>query len=772
MARLLITLSRIIFSVLLASSLCLIPALLRIRAADIPVPPSEHPRVFLRAGDVSGLRLKRETDLLRPVWEKLVAFARSDNVTTGSIRCNAMLYLLDGDRSAGIKAVEDLNQMLVSFHSENTRAIGDVLTAGAIVYDWCYDLVADERKHDFIRHFETMAARMEVGYPPVKQGVITGHGAESQVLRDQLACGLAIYDQKPEMYQQAAGRIVRQHKPALEFVYRAHMAHAGDSYGSYRFQWDLNAAFIFRRMGAGDLLSADQGQVPYHWLYVRRPDGSYLRAGDTFEDEQHSDQYWEHYEPNCLVAAYYQDEYIQGEFLRQYAGADGPGSKAAGRDPVFEILFVDSNLKGSSVADLPLSRYFGASGASDDSPLSTMVARTGWTEGIDLTSADVVADMRINTYQYNGHHHLDSGAFQIYYKGALAIDSGIYRIYETDHHMNYSRRTIAHNCVLVHDPAEQFQYHESTNPTLFRGQRVQIENDGGQTWPNSGYEPYDLDQLQDSAKGYKRAVVLGHEIGPDSLRPEFTYLKGDLKAAYSDKVEEYTRSFVFLNLKNREHPAALIVYDHVVSSDPSFKKAWLLHSIEEPLVEGHQSTIRRTGSTAFGKYNGQLVNSTLLPARATVEKVGGPGREFFVFGKNHPLGEWDVLTLTESAEPGAWRIEVSPAAPSAADSFLNVMQVMDNGTLPFRVVPFDSPLMTGASIGGRVVLLGKSGDRISHPVSFQVNGRGEMQFAVTDLAAGIWAVSGKNRQLVRVTEEGGVAFFTGSAGKYTISRPR
>ena len=43
-----------------------------------------------------------------------------------------------------------------------------------------------------------------------------------------------------------------------------------------------------------------------------------------------------------------------------------------------------------------------------------MVARTGW--GDDA----VIAEMKINEYNFVNHQHLDAGAFQIYYRGALA----------------------------------------------------------------------------------------------------------------------------------------------------------------------------------------------------------------------------------------------------------------------------------------------------------------------------------------------------------------
>ena len=55
------------------------------------------------------------------------------------------------------------------------------------------------------------------------------------------------------------------------------------------------------------------------------------------------------------------------------------------------------------------------------------------------------------------HQHLDQNQITIYHQGYLAIDSGAdYTDSESPHYLNYYRRTVAHNTVLVYDPAEKF----------------------------------------------------------------------------------------------------------------------------------------------------------------------------------------------------------------------------------------------------------------------------------------------------------------------------
>ena len=73
---------------------------------------------------------------------------------------------------------------------------------------------------------------------------------------------------------------------------------------------------------------------------------------------------------------------------------------------------------------------------------------------------------------------------------------------------------------------------------------------------------------------------------------------------------------------------------------------------------------------------------TLLPEadNARIAKVGGPGKEFWVFGKNYP-NEMNP----PDPEKGGWRIEVSPVRPSASDRFLNVRHSNHGITARIRI---------------------------------------------------------------------------------------
>nr|HPM84878.1 hypothetical protein [Candidatus Anammoximicrobium sp.] len=57
--------------------------------------------------------------------------------------------------------------------------------------------------------------------------------------------------------------------------------------------------------------------------------------------------------------------------------------------------------------------------------------------------------------------------------------------------------------------------------------------------------------------------------------------------------------------------------------------------------------------------------------------VGGPGKEYWVFGTNYANDIEPRQLARSSLEPGEWRIELSPIGASSEDLFLTVMQVSE-----------------------------------------------------------------------------------------------
>jgi heparin/heparan-sulfate lyase len=737
-----------------------------INGVEIPVPPKEHPRLYLRAHDVPELKNRLENSELQDVWSTLLEmqedwkpeeipeekgwrFYVQQKGLTVRAELNALRYLVTKDKALGRKAVTSVIDTLETASWPHTgdisRAVGRMMVTGAIVYDWCYDVMKEEEKQRYVKALVRLAGMMECGYPPVKQNSVTGHSSEWMIMRDMLSAGIAIYDEFPEMYNLAAARFFKEHLPVRNWFYPAHNYHQGTSYFNVRFASDLFPLWIFDRMGAGNIYHPSQQFVLYDIIYRRRPDGQILPSGDV-NYSRDSEKYYSL--PMMLAASYYKDEYLNYEFHKD--------TEIDSRSILYDLLWRDTELGTKKPDDLPLTKYSG-------SPFGWMIARTGWGEN------SVIAEMRVNEYNFLNHMHHDAGAFQIYYKGPLAIDAGSYKGssggYNSPHNKNFFKRTIAHNSLLVYDPDEKF--HAIGYGGADKSKYVQ--NDGGQRLPGNGWNaPQNLDSML--SQDYETGKILAHGFGPDFQAPDYSYLKGDITKAYTQKVKEAKRSFVFLNLKEEKIPAALIVFDKVVSSNPEFQKYWLLHSIEEPEIKGNQITIKRTknGDT------GMLVNTTLLPASENrdVVPVGGEGKEFWVFGTNYKN---DPVPGTDQAnERGAWRVEILPKTSAKEDYFLNVMQVTETGQKKLHEVKaISGEKIVGAQLSDRVVTFSKNAETIDRPFDLKVTGKGTFKFMVTDLDAGTWQVH-KNGEVylpaIPVNPGDGILYFEGEQGEYQFFR--
>ena len=728
----------------------------------LPVPPAEHPRLFFRKANLNEIKMKTDHPLLQYSWNKVNQNARYpidgklkqgvvdnfDQQVIDAIEARAFLYALNGDSKMGNEAVDfifNLHNTLIIDHQSisDYRVIGRVILATAVVYDWCYELILPEEKQSLIAIMESLAADMEVEWPFLVQSSVVGHGTGPQVYRDILSVGIASYDENPEIYLRAAGRIFAELIPVQNYRYQSGHHDQGSSYGPVRFQYEMYATHMFDRMGYHDLKRQLQGEIPYYWIYSRRPDGGLLREGDDSEEALRRFLVYWPIPDLAYTASFYQDPLLMGEAIRQ---------GQIGNDPLYDLLLIDPTvISDNHLAGLPLTRYF-------PSPFGGMIARTGWDSDVASTSGTVVAEMRIAERFFGSHQRLDAGNFQIYYQGPLAVNSGIYQgtqgAWGSSHFRNYYIRSIAHNCMLIYDSGEKFTFQGSN-----------VSNDGGQRIPP---DPRNLSSLMTTP--YKYGEVLAHDFGPNALTPEYSYLKGDITPAYTSKVSTHKRAFVFLTLSSPsqgggEIPAVLIVYDYVVSSNASFKKTWLLHCVQEPTFNDNVTTIIRDQKG----YNGKLVNTTLLPlsGNTSLTKVGGIGNEFTVGGVYYPQS---MVNSNNSWDGAIWRVELSPKTASQTDVFLNVMQVTDadnNNLLPVEAI--ETTQMTGVQIGDRIVLFSKNGNLINSTVNLNIEDNKTFKVLITDIEKGNWEIKGP-QLLSTIKNENNLVYFEASKGDYVITK--
>jgi hypothetical protein len=219
-------------------------------------------------------------------------------------------------------------------------------------------------------------------------------------------------------------------------------------------------------------------------------------------------------------------------------------------------------------------------------------------------------------------------------------------------------------------------------------------------------------------------------------------------------MERFTRELAYTPGNN-----VLVVFDRVRTTNPDFKKVWLLHGVSKPLMPansrgtdvGHGGTSYANASTfTYEDGNGRLRVHTLLPRERDLITRGGsdwefwtPGDEFggaWGSGKNWPLDPpaggplpadpylrkmWKTFwgndfekllpSNTRAVVPAAWRVEISPAKPAREDFFLNVLEIGDKGDARApKVELVDGSNLTGALVqGGTVVLFATTDDVVT-----------------------------------------------------------
>ena len=706
------------------------------------VPPASHPRLWVNSESLAAVKANLNKGANRAIWEQVQKVAavpysykvaprtaaEYDPKLQNAAVYKAFVYLMTGNRKLGEEAVKLMHDYLGAVEFGNmldiTREIGLVLYSGAQVYDWCYDLLTPEDRELFRKNLLRLAEDMEIGWPPFGQTIVNGHGNEAQVNRDLLAMSIALYGDYNLPYQYCAYRILEELVPLRNLEYQCNRHNQGVGYGTFRFGCEMHAAWLMYRMSGKRVFDDVINNVGYYWIYALTPAGTMMPDGDGTL----STSFWQSPQTTFLCYAYTGDPILKADFERQ-GGTLG--------DPIMFLLLNDPELKAEkSIDTLPLTHYF-------KGVLASMIARTGW--NIGKNSPDVFVEMKGGGYHFGNHQHADAGAFQIYYRGWLATDLGMYHFYGTPYDFGYNKRSIAHNVMLAYQPDEKF----------LRG----TANDGGQRFNQTC--PTSVQQLL-SNPHFKYGETLAADFGPDAKRPFYSYFKADLAPAYSDKIEYYTRAFCFLNLADAGNPAALITVDRMKTVRSEYRKFWLINSLTEPKITGNEVRIISDRSILPGRLDVRM----LLPRKVKVETAGkGNATKFFGANLKPPVAG--------AAPAQGWRTMFSPAEENSTDVFVSVMQVGEPTVEPLPVELIENHGNCQITLGNRVVVLGTSERPVDRQFTVKLpQDRGDIQVLLTDLMAGIWNfrnADGKINYELFVSADKSTAFLVVPGGEYTVS---
>ncbi len=776
-------------------------------------PNTSHPRLYVNAATLANVKADLADAENIDIYTALLLDARLALQKTGTpttaseLKASltdaenlAFAYLVTGKAKYGYKAVYYILNYIDQIEGSSLNALQaayDASTAINVtgeVYDWCYGLLTAEQRSQIINGICCIVAKdcentggNNYGYPPSGSEIISGHGAERLVMRDWLAFAVAVADEAPDIYNYIAGRVVNEYTKMPNWYYVSNDVHQGTAYGTVARLFPNIAADMMMYSATGERIfseNIDFAEVIMSSIYKMRPDDESLRIGDDYN--QTGSKYGT---GNIAIMAFYAGNYYGNATAKawyEYLGSPIPTTTGE-MSRVMYLLINDPSVTvgDDDLYNLSLIRYNG-------SPAGSMIARSAWgDENAWMTYTN------IEEAGANNHDHKDSGTFQIYYKGILAPNAGQYehngQNYHSNLHISYTKQTISKNGLLIYNPNLVELYGKWTNSG---GQRVESAVDVN--------APYSFEEYRSSDLA-NQATVLGQDgaVNADGSF-KYAYISGDITNSYYEgTVDLVMRSTMTLATGDPDHPMAFIVYDRITSDDASYKKSFVLHTMEEPTFNGgsevsapagedaaftyisgsnsfyYTNVLGPTGAYAQDdlndKYNGKLTTTTLLPENPVYRYIGGDGKRFWVNGVN---GGNSSVTENPTRHPvgeiGWGRVEISPSASQLTDSFLNVMYVGDakdaqgnatsNTLAPSTLVQCDTH--EGAVTFGNVVMFSKTNAPITSAVTFTAEGAGNMTYYVGGLAAGAWTVLVNNAIACEYTvdAESGLLTFAAEAG--------
>ncbi|WGG52701.1 heparinase II/III family protein [Rugamonas sp. DEMB1] len=304
---------------------------------------------------------------------------------------------------------------------------------------------------------------------------------------------------------------------------------------------------------------------------------------------------------------------------------------------------------------------------------------------------------------------MDQNSFSVFRHAPLLVDSGVYDDYNTSHWDNYYRRTIAHNSVVVFNPAEKFTQDGKV-----------LSNDGGQWFkPDVAGKPGQIryPTLAEIQAGKRNALdgVTHFEEGG-----RYAFVTGNASKAYSAKLDQtngFLRSVVYLRPPAAGGKTSILVFDRVLTTG-KLAATSLLHSVGKPathaspiaeLNAGGRVRLQPTPNNQpllVRNQGGMVTIDPLLPKNARVVLAGGVADakcDQIVLNDEQTVDDSDcrfmvrkavggnafswynyapktVVTKKNLSDVGVWRMEFSAvdegqAAPSDAQLFLNVLHV-------------------------------------------------------------------------------------------------
>ena len=605
-----------------------------------------HPRLFFRSSAWAprGLTLQMlKGRISRPEAESVLARLH------GSLPNLALkAVLLDNNRAAR-EAVELLKKPI---RMDGTTSDGILVGWAAMAYDWLYHHPEFKENDKKIAAGHITAGARELIRRLGLGGREGGHIFHTRMYGWGMGialAGLALWGDHPdaETFASYGGRYFKQNLfPARRL--QDGSVHNSFGYGRKYTMWLTGHFLSCWHSATGENLWEDIRDNGGDWarkeilflIYGRYPDSTYVRFGDSYSLES------DHYTFRAISerAWAYGDSLGQG-FLNLLIEENEREVVERSTAYVY-FLFYDPDAPAVSHTTLPTRALFSTKGT------GIAIWKSGWEpEGTTVL-------FKCGNY-FGNHGHFDQGHLDIFRRKPLLIDSGAYLTFSGPFRMDYWRKTVAHNTILVVDPAVEGDvggqriFHSQSDATI------------DEYLANEQSETGDIIDYRDE--------------------PGLAYVAGDLTAAYpAERVRRVTRELAFLDDRY------LLVVDRVSTARAGLVPKVLWHCPLAPEIDRAAKTFE------LARNGARVLVRTLYPRQAALKWVEG----FVAGGKPIP----PVGSLKGLDDMGAGRIEVSSKSSGEDHLFIHVIDIADSDVKPGKAEAQVGREEIQVTAGGRKVV--------------------------------------------------------------------
>jgi hypothetical protein len=564
--------------------------------------PASHPRIFLTPDKLQFLRDKRTANTAD--WARFLNYANGSGLN--NVIDQALAYQVTGDVAYGTRGVTNLMNYIATNTSVSTAGSGgsNASTVG-LGFDWLFPLLTNQQKIDIVAYLKIQVEGQW------NINLISWHNFSAGTTYRVGIAGLATYGNNADAKSWIDYARYDRFGDLMLKGFEINGAGGGWPEGS---GYEFSALSLFKYAEAVYTATGERLFDSHSWfkdylsysLFSQLPQKKikygfeYMESPQMGDMERNRETFYTYRRLLAQTAIGMYQGTDEAEKLQWYLNRNpiSPGSAFA----YDEFLRFNPNQAETEPTTLShfapgLGRVFLRSSNTD--PNSTHI---GFYAG--------------DHYTY--HQDMVQGSFTIYKQGDLAVKSGIYDGYgdtgANSHLLAYNSRTISSNSMLVCKPDEFFDnYRAGTHGVNDCGQTSDGWSEGVspslEKWQSdSSYDSSDIDFFKDTE--------------------DYSYIKSDITNAYNpNKLSKFTRELVYL--RPEENEEFVVTFDKVISTDANYEKRWLLHFLNEPIIDGNSTNISLGEDEYAGSLvsadaeSGRLFEKALLPKNKKIKKIGG-----------------------------------------------------------------------------------------------------------------------------------------------------